>query len=407
MTPNINLTPVVSEQVPPAENINLIVPPQKKPSKIAVFFKRNWLFCLTVLIPVVLACMYFGLIASDIFVSESVFVVRGPHKQSSSGSGLASLLGSSGGGMGGGSAFSRSLEDVDSVKNYILSRDALEILNNELDVKKNYESHKIDIFSRFNGFGIDGSFEEFFEYYKKKVSVVAEPLSSSTTLVVQAFTAEEAQKINALLLKMAEDIVNKINDRARKDLIKFAQIEVEKANEAAKVAALAVSDYRNNQTVVDPEKQTEIHFAQIASLNEKLLATKSQLIQMEKFAPNSPHPPALKLKIELLEKEIAEETAHITGGKDSLASKVSEFQRLQLEKEFQEKQLALALSSLENARNEAQRQQLYLETIAKPNLPDEAILPKRVRGILTTLVLGLVAWGILSLIFAGVKDHQH
>ena len=308
---------------------------------------------------------------------------------------------------GGGTGFSRSLEDIDSVKSFILSRDALQVLNEQLEIKKHYESSRIDIFSRFNGFGLDSSFEEFFEYYKKYILISADPLSSCSTLTVNAFTAEEAQKINIVLLKLAEELVNKINERSRKDLIKFAQNDVDKANEAAKKAALAVSDFRNNETVVDPEKQTEIHFAQLSKLQDLLITTKAQLLQIEKFAPDSPHPPALKLKIELLENEIANETARITGGKDSLASKASEYQRLQLESEFEQKQLALALSALESARNEAQRQTIYLETIAKPNLPDEAILPRRIRGVLTALVLGMVAWGILSMILAGVQDHQH
>ena len=85
----------------------------------------------------------------------------------------------------------------------------------------------------------------------------------------------------------------------------------------------------------------------------------------------------------------------------------AEYQRLALESAFAEKQLASVLASLEEARNEAQRQLLYLETIAKPSLPDEAVYPKRFRGVINTFVLGLVAWGILSMLIAGVKEHQH
>ena len=97
----------------------------------------------------------------------------------------------------------------------------------------------------------------------------------------------------------------------------------------------------------------------------------------------------------------------ISGGENSLASKAAEYERLALDREFADKQLASALASLEVARNEAQRQQLYLETISKPNLPDEAVLPKRFQGILTTFILGLVAWGIISMLLAGVREHQY
>ena len=41
------------------------------------------------------------------------------------------------------------------------------------------------------------------------------------------------------------------------------------------------------------------------------------------------------------------------------------------------------------------------------SLPDEATRPKRLRGIFTTFILGLVAWGILSMLLAGVREHQY
>jgi capsular polysaccharide transport system permease protein len=79
---------------------------------------------------------------------------------------------------------------------------------------------------------------------------------------------------------------------------------------------------------------------------------------------------------------------------------------LQLDREFADQQLAIAMAALEAARNEAQRQQLYLETIAKPNRPDTAIYPRRVFGVIATFLLGLVAWGIAALLIAGVREHK-
>ena len=52
------------------------------------------------------------------------------------------------------------------------------------------------------------------------------------------------------------------------------------------------------------------------------------------------------------------------------------------------------------------RKQVYIERIVQPSLPDIAIEPKRLRSILATFVFGLVAWGILSMLLAGVREHQ-
>jgi capsular polysaccharide transport system permease protein len=63
------------------------------------------------------------------------------------------------------------------------------------------------------------------------------------------------------------------------------------------------------------------------------------------------------------------------------------------------------MTALETARSEAQRQQLYLERIVQPNRPDVAIEPRRIRSVIIILVLGLMSWGILSLLAASVREH--
>ena len=370
-------------------------------TKLLDFARRHTLFTACVAIPTLLATLYFGLFASDIYVSESSYVVRSPNKKTTS-SGIGAMLGSAGF-----SGFSRAQDDVHTISEYIRSRDALLHLDQKLNLAESWGSFRVDFFRRFAPLFADDSKEALYDYYLKRIGVKVDPASGITTLTTSVFSAKEALKINQLLLEQAERLVNDLNERGRKDLIRFAENEVRVAEEKAKAAALAVSNYRNTEAVVDPERETQIHFGQISRLQEELIKTKTQLAQLDAFAPDSPHPPALKLRAETLEKEIRKETEKITGGENSLASKAAEYERLALERGFADRQLASALASLEEARNEAQRQQLYLETITKPNLPDQAIYPKRLRGIITTAVLGLVAWGILSMLIAGVREHQY
>jgi len=93
-------------------------------------------------------------------------------------------------------------------------------------------------------------------------------------------------------------------------------------------------------------------------------------------------------------------------GKGSgLSAKSPVFDRLTLEKTFADRQLGGALAALDTARSEATRKQLYLERLVQPNLPDNALEPRRLRSILTVLVVGLVLWGVLSLVAASVREH--
>ena len=81
-------------------------------------------------------------------------------------------------------------------------------------------------------------------------------------------------------------------------------------------------------------------------------------------------------------------------------------QELTVRQASADRQLGVALTALEQARNDAQRQQLYLERISAPYLPDAASQPRPVRAVLTTFVLGLVAFGLFSLVLTAVREHR-
>lgn len=356
----------------------------------------NRLFLLTVAAPTALATIYFGLVASDVYVSESRIVVRSPEKQVATG--LGALLK--------GAGFSRAQDDSYTVRDYVLSRDALREIDETLGVGKAFSSDTVDRVSRFGGLDFDTSFEALHRYYQNKVSVQQDSASSITTLNVRAYTAQDAQSINQKLLELSEGLVNRLNERGRQDLISSAAAEVAEAEKKSKVAALALSAYRNAKGVVDPERQATVQLQQVAKLQDELIATKTQLAQLRTFTPQNPQIPALEKRASTLQAEMDAETNKVTGGERSLANKAAEFQRLALDREFADRQLASALASLEQARNEAQRKQVYIERIAQPSLPDVALEPRRIRSILATFVLGLVAWGVLSMLLAGVREHQ-
>ena len=353
-------------------------------------------FLATAVVPTVLAVVYFGLLASDVYTSESQFVVRSPERQSSSPLGVFLR----------GAGFSRAQDDSYTVQDYVLSRDALGVLRDQLKLDKAYASTGVDFVSRFAGLDTDNSFEALHRYYQKMVKVQTDSTSSITSLSVKAFTAQDAVNANRLLLEQSEALVNRLNERGRQDMIKFAKNEVAQAESKAKGAALALSVYRNQQGVVDPERQATVQLQQVAKLQDELIATTTQLAQLKTFTPQNPQIPSLQNRAKTLESEIAKENTKVTGGQKSLSNKAADFQRLALESDFANKQLASTLASLESARNEAQRQQVYLERVAQPSLPDVAQEPRRLRSIFTIFALGLVAWGIVSMLLAGVREHQ-
>ncbi len=358
--------------------------------------KRHIVFVVTVLVPTLTAIVYYSLIASDIYISESRFIVRSPQKPVQSGL-LGDLLQSTG--------ITHSQDDTYAVRDFILSRDAVKELESKFDIRKVYAVGHGDIFARFPDFDRDRSFEAFLKYYRKHVGVDYDPVTSITVLTVRGFSAEDAYRINNLLLDMSERLINGLNERSRSDLIRFAENEVKIATDKARDASLAMLAFRSQQSVFEPDKQAAIQLEGVAKLEAELVSTEAELAQLKKLSPGNPQIVGMESRAETLRNAIGSEAAKVTSGKGSLSAYASEFERLTLASTFADKQLGVALASLETARSEAARKQLYLERLVQPNLPDKAMEPRRLRAVLTVFLFGLVLWGTASLILAAIREH--
>ncbi len=363
--------------------------------------KQRWftkpLLWLTVIIPTVASTVYFGSIASDVYISESSFVVRSPKNQSSL-TGFGALLQSTG--------FSRSQDDAYTVQEYMRSLTALEQLQQTIPVKSFYDS-KGDIFSRFNGFGLNDSQEAFFRYFKDHLSIDLDSVSGISTLKVRAFDAAEGQLVNQKLLDMGEELINRLNERARKDTLEYATQAVQEAEKNVSDTADALTKYRIKNKIFDLPAQSGVQLSLISSLKSELIRVETQLAQLLSITPENPQVEALEMRQKSLRKEIEQQSKSLSGSNNSIATQTAEYQRLVLANELAQQQLTAAMTSLQNTRGEADRQQLYLEVIDKPSKPDWALEPYRLYNILATFIIGLMLYGVLGLLVASIREHKN
>ena len=353
-----------------------------------LFRKVNLLLWVSVILPTVCSVLYFGLIASDQFTSQASFVVRSPKSQSSF-NGLGAIL------------------HIYTVQEYMQSRSSLDELQKRMPVRKFYET-KGDIFSRFNGFGLHGEDEAFYQYYRDKISIHFDSISGISNLNVTSFDAGESRQINAALLKQGEILINQLNERARKDTIQYAEDAVASAEEKAKEASAQLTKFRITNGIFDLKAQSEVQMSLISKLQDELIVIRTQLDQVKAVTPENPQIPGLLAREKSLRREISQQMKAISGGgENSLSNQAAEYQRVFLGNELAEKQLAAAMTSLESAKAEADRQQLYLEVISQPNLPDLAHEPKRIYNIIATFVIGLIVYGIGTLLTASIREHKN
>lgn len=342
-------------------------------------------------VPTLLAMIYYGLIASDVYIAEAKFTIRGDRAIPSSPVELA-LFGGGGG------------EDGLVVREYVLSHGIVAKLDRMVGLRDAYQAEDIDYLQRLPA---DASHEELTEYFADMVDVVYEPESAVTTLRVRAFRREDAQRIAQVTMNLSERLVNQLSDRVAGDTLSFARGELARAEDRVAAARRALTVYRDRTDALDPTQEAGAILGIVGKLEEKLVQERTQLMEYRSYLrEDSARIAATKARIAALRAQIAEERKRLTGDDAGRMSQmVADYEGLQIELEFARKAYTAMLGSLETARAEAQKQQKYLLPVVEPNLPDEALEPRRVLGVLTVFFCSLVVYGIGALLLAAIREH--
>ena len=258
----------------------------------------------------------------------------------------------------------------------------------------------------FSGVKAKPSEEELTRYYEKRVDAVLNSGSGIITLKARAFRPEDAKAIADLLLARSETLVNQFSVRAEGDSLRLAREEVARAE--GRVAELSgrVSRFREQSRSLDPSRSAQVVTGVVGELEGQLAKARAEMQAMRTYLrPGSPRLTEQETRVAALQSQLASQQARLTGGQQSLTPVVGGFERLAMERDFAGKGYASALTSLETARLNAQRQHVYLIRVVEPNLPQKSTVPKRFYTVL--LVLGglLLAYGIGWVITVGVREH--
>jgi capsular polysaccharide transport system permease protein len=360
-----------------------------------LFGSINIWFWAIVGLPTLVAGVYYFAIASDLYLSEAKFIVRSPKQVQTSS--IGALIQSTG--------LARAVDDTAVVEDFIMSRDAVRKLEQQNDLRAVFGRPEGDFVTRFPGILRRADFEALYGRYDHFVSVETDHTSGVTALRVKAYRPEDAQTIAAALLNYSEQLVNELNERARKDAVSTAEHEVDRAQAQISRIQDQLTAYRIKQNMLDPKSASTGVLELIGQMRAAQATARQQLGELLKNSPSSPQIPVVQTRIDSLDKLIAEERAKLSGETNSVVSTLTEYERLTLDRELAEKALASAFTSLEAARLEAQRQQLYIETIAEPNLADYPLYPKRAISFGMVLVSCLLAYGIAWLLVISAREH--
>lgn len=342
-------------------------------------------------LPMIVAVFYYGLVAADLYESEGRFVLRQGAVFGSGSSG--SVLEQAG--------LAAPDENSHIIKAYIESRDLTERLAAENRLVERLSVPEADFVNSYETFWRSGSMEALYEHFQDYIDVDIDGSTGITTLSVLAFRASDATELSVAILEHAEKLVNRLNDRAQKDAIQFAEEVVARNEDRVKALQDRLTDFRNAELVLDPGSQSTATL----QLRDRLLLEAAEMdtriASLTESSPTNPSISQFKTRREALQSEIEKLNRSVVGDPDSMASKLSAYEKLVLEKDLATRALSGSLLTLERARQDAQTRKLYLERIVEPKPADRPEHPRRLLMILAAAALFYcfyrIVWSMIDL----------
>ncbi|MBU2964986.1 chain-length determining protein [Amphritea atlantica] len=345
---------------------------------------------------ILMMTIYWGVIATDRYVSESSIVLDSPQINSPS-LNFQTLL------TGGGSA---ARSDMLLLRDYMLSVDMLKKLDKELDIRNHYNSSEIDWFSRLKD--KRNSIEELHEYYIKRVTVDFDDYSQLLRIKVEAFNPEMAFEVGTFLINEGEAHMNKMGQRLATEQVDFLEKQVKVLRKGFDENLAKLIDFQNESGLVSAEGEIESVGSLIASLHGQLASLTAQRTAALTYqSSSSAEIIRLQAEIEALNDEINEQRASLakkSGGALNVLS--SEYQILDMNVQFSRESYSSALAALQSTRIEAARQLKQVSIIQSPTQPEYAVEPRRIYSIIVIIIITMLIALILQMVVMIIRDHQ-
>lgn len=361
---------------------------------------RNWRLTILVIgIPMLLAVIYYSVFSVKRYVSTSQVVVRqaGTNTASQQVPGLSLL-------MGGINPTSR--EETLYLRQFIDSTDMLGVLQKELHWSQHYADQWRDPLYWVNA---QATTEDLIDYYRRVVTVHYDEITGLLTVDVEALSPEFAKKVQDVILAESERFVNELTHKMAREQLRFAEEELAIARKGYEDQREALIAFQSKNNLLDAQASAESRAAIIADLESKLTGERAALTGLRsQLSADSPQVRQQHNRIAALEKQLVDERGKLVspleGGHLNVIA--ARYRNLMVDAGIAEEAYKLSVTALENARIETSKKIRSLVTVVQPNMPQEALYPRRIYNLLTLLIALCLIYGITRFIIASIEDHR-
>lgn len=358
--------------------------------------ESNSMTTATILI-IVIVSLYWLLIASDRYVSESHIVIQQTEISGNQSVDFSGLLSGSPG-------LNRSEQLL--LREYLLSIDMLKKLDTRLNLRAHYSAPEHDFLSRL--WTSQSSAEQFYKYFRDRVNIELDDYSGVLIIRVEAFTPQIAHQIVQMLVIEGEAYMNALANDLAKGQVSFLEAQVALNNTRALQARQILLNFQNKKGMVSPQATTENLVSLIAKLESQKAELETQRTALQSYlVPSHPSIVMLNQQIAAINNQLIQEQSRLAApnGK-TLNRTVEEFQRLEAEANFTQDIYKTTLIALEKVKVESSRTIKKVSILQSPTFPEYPLQPSRIYNTLVSIIFILLIAFIGNLLMAIVRDHK-
>ncbi len=357
---------------------------RRRKRKLALLFTRLSFF---VFLPTFLVGWYYYTIATPMYATNSEVVIQQAQPQGAGPQGLATLFQ--------GTSMATQQDSI-AVQSYLASREAMLRLDEDHGFKEHFSDPQIDAIQRLEE---NATNEQAFGLYTDHVKISYDPTEGLIRMEVIAADPVKSYDFSQALIGYAEEQVDQLTGRLREDQMRGALQSYEEAEQRRADALATWLSIQEDVRQIDPQSESAARMGQINTLESE--KQRLELVLQSRLnvdRPSEVQVQALRdqiANIDVLITDLRDQLVGGTGEQISLAARNTELRTAEENYTFQTAMVQQALTQMETARIEANRQVRYLSQSVRPVIPDQATYP---RAFENTILAFLIFSGIYLMI---------
>jgi len=351
---------------------------------------KNVRFLFLFLFPLLGISYYIIVLQTELYESKTTVLIKDVKAGQSQADMLSAMMPTS----------SSNMQDSKLIEKYICSIEMFEQINQKFALKMHYMSTELDILERL--------YSKYLEIYKNRLIVSYDQLSSTLDITFLHTDPKKAKEILAFITTQAEKKLNMYDKENGNKLLDYIKSQEKKNKRILVKSVETLLAYQNSHKTIDPSIDIKSKSGILSRLETMLVQKEIEYANLKSYMnPENIEIKRLKAEIVNLKKKRNDLRSQLSGvSKTELNEDLFEFEMLRSDVEFNRERYKQTLIQLDMAMIQSTQNAKNLVVITKPTLSVDYSRPDKMKNIITLFMVLFMIYGIISMIYAIIKDHR-